>query len=517
MVNAIIGWTGYVGQTITSKFKNAELYNSTNIQDIKNKSFDEVYFCGMPAEKWKINQQPENDLKNTHNLIDILKTITVKRFILISTVDIFDCTISQNEYGNNLATHSYGKHRRLMEEFVESNFLVYNIIRLPGLFGKGLKKNIIYDLIFDNQITNICLESEFQWYNIENIMNDVEYCISKDIKIAQLVSPPISVKEIIERFFPEKIDKAQGTNCAKYCLTTSHNVSGYWNTYENILDDIGKYIKCELLLKNIPCKLAVSNIAWNHNNFNDILKILSANRIKSVEIAPTKIADWSNWSSETISRLKSYDINFVSCQSILFNTSITNIFRDCDKFINHYKVVAEICNNLGITKIVFGSPKARDLGEATEEDAIQLFSKIGDISSKYNVHCCIEPNSKKYGCTWLTNLYDTINFVKKVNHSYIKVNYDLGNYLMEDDEFVWNNENIRLIGHIQISSSFLKPLSELSDENKTKYKHQIQDIINLGYKEYISLEMTETSIYEIMNSINIFLDFLHKIKFFHFI
>jgi sugar phosphate isomerase/epimerase len=507
MTSAIIGWSGFVGQHIAAKLKNTELYNSSNIIEIKNKEYDIVYFCGMPAEKWKINLNPITDYNNTINLMDILKTIIAKRFVLISTVDIFDCTFIQDEFGTNFATHPYGKHRRMMEEFVESTFPIYNIIRLPGLFGKGLKKNIIYDLIFDNQITNICLESEFQWYNVENIMNDINTCISQNIKYSQLVSPPISVREIITRYFPDKIDKAQGKTCVKYCLKTQYNNSGYWNTDTQVLDEIGKYINYELSIQKVPCKLAVSNIAWNHNSFNDILKILKANRIHCMEIAPTKITDWSNWSNELVTSLKSYDINFISCQSILFNTTI-NVFKDSDKLLEHYRNVVEICNNLGITKVVFGSPKVRHLGETTEGQAIQLFNKIGNIGEEFGVICCLEPNAKKYGCTWLTNLVDTVDFVKKVNHSHIKINYDLGNYLMEEDNYNWSSETLKLIGHVQVSNSFLKPLSELADENKLKYKKQISDIINLGYKGSISLEMIESSIGDLINSINMFQYFI---------
>ena len=90
--------------------------------------------------------------------------------------------------------------------------------------------------------------------------------------------------------------------------------------------------------------------------------------------------------------------------------------------LQHYEEVVKICNKLGITKIVFGSPKVRHLGNLPEEYAINLFRKIGIIGEQYNVVCCLEPNATKYGCTWLTNLADTVDFIYKVNHKYIKIN-----------------------------------------------------------------------------------------------
>jgi sugar phosphate isomerase/epimerase len=494
---AIIGWTGFVGQILTSDISNADLYNSSNIDTLINKSYDIVYCCGMPAEKWRINQSPNIDFNNTMKLIDIIKTIKVNKFILISTVDVLDCCIAQNELGTSFATHPYGIHRKILEDFVADYFHSHHILRLPGLFGRGLKKNILYDLIFDNNVSNICLDSEFQWYNINNIIHDINFCIENNVSLIQLVSAPISVREIVTRFFPEKLSLLNGQNIAKYNLTTLHH-----RIDNNILlKDMEEFIKYELAIKQLPIQLAISNIAWKHSDFNDVLKIMNSYRIKYIELAPTKIADWIDWSDNSIiEKLKSYNIKYISCQSILYKTDI-NVFLDKDKFIEHYKLVASICNKLGIKSIVFGSPKARHLYNCNEDDAIHLFRKIGEISKEMNIIFCIEPNSKKYGCTWLTCLDNVINFVKKVDHSSVLVNYDLGNYIMENDNYIWNNNNISFIGHVQISNVELKPLCE---DNLIIYKNAIANIINLGYKNGISLEINETSIYNLMNSLKYF-------------
>ena len=171
MTHAIIGWSGLIGQELVSQItENVILYNSSNIQDISGKSFDTVYFCGLPAEKWRINQNPENDLQNLMNILSILPFMKCERFILISTIDVLDTTMGGNEDSLYYATHSYGKHRQMMEEWVQATQKSWNILRLPGLFGKGLKKNILYDLLFQNTIQNICLDSTFQWYNISNLL-----------------------------------------------------------------------------------------------------------------------------------------------------------------------------------------------------------------------------------------------------------------------------------------------------------------------------------------------------------
>lgn len=507
MTTAIVGWTGLLGQTLVSKLPYADRYNSSNIQDLTGKSYDIVYFCGMPAEKWRINQNSEPDYANTQALIRVLKTVTATRFVLISTVDVLDCSVSQDETGTKYATHPYGQHRHLLERFVSEQFPAHTIVRLPGLFGKGLKKNSIYDFIYDNQISNICLDSEFQWYNIETILQDIHVCINEERSCVQLVSPPISVRTIIESFFPEKIADAIGTNCATYNLITNSRASGYWTDTHSILNDMGNYIRCEKAIRNLPVTLAVSNIAWNHGAFDDIQKVLAHNRVRTIEIAPTKIADWQDWTEDQIHTLKSLKapfVSFVSCQSILFNTDIHNIFLDKVRLIEHYDRVASICNKLGISTIVFGSPKARHRMDTTEYDAVDLFRTLGQIGEKYGVICCLEPNATAYGCTWLTTLSDTVDFVKKVDHAFVRITYDLGNYLMEKDTFVWNPESIDLIGHVQVSNAFLKPIHTLSCDIRHAYSKQLRDILALGYSKRVSMEMGESSITDLIQSVAAF-------------
>jgi sugar phosphate isomerase/epimerase len=99
---------------------------------------------------------------------------------------------------------------------------------------------------------------------------------------------------------------------------------------------------------------------------------------------------------------------------------------------------------------------------------------------------------------------DTVNFVKKVEHSNIKINYDLGNYYMENDTFVFDKTNIHLIRHIQVSNSFLKPLYNISEELKYKYSKQIKEVLELGYNKAISLEMIETTYTNFIRSLDTF-------------
>ena len=147
--NALIGFSGFVGSTLLKQAKFDHLYRSTNISEIKNKSFNLVVCAGAPAQKWLANRDPHADNLKILNLIDQLSTIKAQKFILISTVDVFKNPVSVNEETpiDENGLNAYGFNRRLLEKFVENQFSESLIIRLPGLVGPGLRKNIIFDFL----------------------------------------------------------------------------------------------------------------------------------------------------------------------------------------------------------------------------------------------------------------------------------------------------------------------------------------------------------------------------------
>ena len=197
---AIIGYNGLIGGNLLDqykkKFNKIDLFNSKNIIRINNKKEYDVVFCaGLPAAKWLANKAPIKDKKNTEKLIRYLKNIKTKKFVLISTIDVH-------------FKHAYGYNRKYLEKFIKNEFRNSYILRLPGVFGKGLKKNIIFDLLNKNAIDQIYLNDKFQWYDLEDLFKDISK-IFKDNQLGlnELYSVPISNYEIINLFKKIKIDK----------------------------------------------------------------------------------------------------------------------------------------------------------------------------------------------------------------------------------------------------------------------------------------------------------------------
>lgn len=95
------------------------------------------------------NREPEADRQQIDTLIERLEGVRTQRFVLISTIAVLaDLAAGDDEstkaFQEDLA---YGRNRRILEAFCETHFDDYLVVRLPALFGPGLRKNFIFDLL----------------------------------------------------------------------------------------------------------------------------------------------------------------------------------------------------------------------------------------------------------------------------------------------------------------------------------------------------------------------------------
>lgn len=216
-MKALIGYTGFVGSTLIKQTRFDELYRSTNIEEIEDKNFDMVVCAGAPAQKWIANAKPREDEKNITALINHLKTVKTNLFVLISTVDVFKTPVNVNEETpvDEFDLHPYGLNRRMLEKFVENHFENHLIVRLPGLVGPGLRKNVIYDFKNNNNVEKIESRGIFQFYPMVNLWSDIQRSLELKIKLVHLTAEPIAVSAIAKEVFGFDF-KNEITNPARY-------------------------------------------------------------------------------------------------------------------------------------------------------------------------------------------------------------------------------------------------------------------------------------------------------------
>ena len=200
------------------------LFRSINIQEIENGEFDIVVCAGAPAQKWIANRNPADDRKKIDSLINHLRTIKCKKFVLISTVDVFKEPIRVDESTpvDESCLHAYGLHRRLLEKFVEQYFPSYLIVRLPGLVGPGLRKNVIFDFLNNNNLHAIESRGVFQFYPMINLWYDIQIALNAGLSLVHLTAEPISVADVSLLGFGRPFTQTLENPPARYDMQTMH-------------------------------------------------------------------------------------------------------------------------------------------------------------------------------------------------------------------------------------------------------------------------------------------------------
>ncbi len=248
MTNALIGHTGFVGSVLKDMFPIHDTYNSANIGDSAGKSYDRVFCAGAPGTKWKANAEPAKDKENIMALIEALSRIDIRELILISTIDVFDHPAGVNEStptekNNGNGANHYGANRRLLEAacMAREGDCVTRIVRLPGLIHRTLSKNPVYDMVHGNELNKLNPDSVFQFYDLENLKEDINRITEHDLRLIHLTSEPVSLREISQQLNVE-LDCSDGQAPAIYDMQTEYSqkfpFNGAWPNYQYSAEDI---------------------------------------------------------------------------------------------------------------------------------------------------------------------------------------------------------------------------------------------------------------------------------------
>jgi dTDP-4-dehydrorhamnose reductase len=224
MPDALIGCTGYVGTTLLRQRPFAGLFRSTNVHQVGQGEFDRVVCAGAPAQKWLANKDPLADAQKLETLCAALRQLRCRTFVLISTVDVFKDPreVDESSPVDETGLHAYGLHRRRLEKLVQQEFASHLIVRLPGLVGPGLRKNILFDLHNDNQISAIDDQAAYQFYPMVNLAYDIDRALSAKLQLVHLTAPPLRAATVAEQGFGRKLQAKGAQNSAHYDLHTRY-------------------------------------------------------------------------------------------------------------------------------------------------------------------------------------------------------------------------------------------------------------------------------------------------------
>lgn len=227
-------------------------------------------------------------------------------------------------------------------------------------------------------------------------------------------------------------------------------------------------------------RLSISNIAWNHSSDDEVAKLLVSRGISAIDIAPSKyFNDYANVSNEDALKLRkwweNWGIEIVGFQSLFFDRPGWNLF-DSDtvqaEMLIHLSGVSRLASILGAKKLVFGSPRHRDIKGLPSSEAnsvaIDFFRKLGRIGAENDVVFCLEPNPAEYECNFMVNSSEAAHVVNEVDSPFVKLQFDLGacetNAENPTETALKYNS---IIEHVHLSVRNLLPLHETSFETKT--------------------------------------------------
>ncbi len=236
-------------------------------------------------------------------------------------------------------------------------------------------------------------------------------------------------------------------------------------------------------------KLAISNIAWAKEYDEEMYEFLNENGIEGLEIAPTRIFeenpyDHINELKEYANRIKEkYNLTICSMQSIWYGKTQNIFLMNNDDLLLYTKKCIDFASAIGCKNLVFGCPKNRNIPDGyVHSDAFDFFKQIGNYAYKKNVVFSLEPNPTIYNTNFLNYTIDAINEVKLLNNLGIKVNFDLGTVIYNEEDIM--NYDAKYINHIHISEPYLKPI-----ELKKVHRDLKEWIKKNKYDNYVSIEM----------------------------
>ena len=295
---ALVGYTGFVGSNIYAAGDFEAVYNSKNISEAYGTSPDLLVYSGLRAEKFLANNAPEKDMELIIEAENNISRIAPKKLVLISTVDVFKnpVDVDENSEIDTEGLHAYGLDRYRLEQWVRENYKDALIIRLPGLFGKNLKKNFIFDMIniipsmlkaekyrelseadsliaesyvsCDNGFYKLQVNdkdrselkkhfldagfsalnftdsrSSFQFYPLTRLWKDIQTAIKNDIRLWHPATEPVSAEELYYAVMGGKFSNIVSQSPAKYDYKTVYSElfggkDGYIESKESIIRQI---------------------------------------------------------------------------------------------------------------------------------------------------------------------------------------------------------------------------------------------------------------------------------------
>lgn len=202
MSTALIGYSGFIGSNIAAAADFTDLYNTRNITEIRGRSYDLVVSAFGRADSHRINTHAADDLAEIDDFLTLLGSVDAAKLVMISTVCVYPGGTSPDE-STPLSAEGltpYGANRLHMEQELAEHFDTL-ILRLPQLYGIGLKKGIVYDLLNSYRVEYIRPDGLFQYYDLRRLWADTQVALDAGLDALNVATPALTSAQVAAECF----------------------------------------------------------------------------------------------------------------------------------------------------------------------------------------------------------------------------------------------------------------------------------------------------------------------------
>lgn len=187
----IVGSSGFFGCALTrnAKKKDFEVIEVTkeNYFDLKKKTYDYLINSATPSAKYWSSKNPFLDFQQTVELTaDLVYNWNYTKFIQISTM-------SANDISDN---HPYGINKKAAE--IISLYKNSLVVRLGSLYGKGLRKGPLFDLLNQKRVY-VNIKSKYNFIEVDFCADWILNNLNRHGIVQLGATDTISLSEIADR------------------------------------------------------------------------------------------------------------------------------------------------------------------------------------------------------------------------------------------------------------------------------------------------------------------------------
>lgn len=261
MKYTLVGNTGLVGRNLAASHPFDGMYHKANIEESFGADNGLVVYSGLPCNELAANADPNADFARAEQALENIDRMKPEKLVLVSTTQVYarSAGVYEDTRPEAQKASAYGKNRYALESWVRDAYPEALIIRLPALFGEGLNRNFIHDMLVPvpseldkdkfhelaakeplvetcyspgvgglyqleakpeqmeglqaffaqndfNALTRTDSRAVFQFYDLTNLWADIQRCLKLDLTLVNFATEPVVAGALYHFLFGESFE-----------------------------------------------------------------------------------------------------------------------------------------------------------------------------------------------------------------------------------------------------------------------------------------------------------------------